>query len=172
MINGRTYSSIYDAATRTETTTSSVDRQTTLVADETGVRQFGVAKILPFTIVYDTQGRPLSMAQGAGHDARTATLTYNTEGFMENLTDPLQRTVTFRYDPAGRVTIRILPDGREIHTTFDAKGASRPSRPPGAPMMPLPTPPWTRPSYTPPDVGISGRWPRLTRTTSIDSSPA
>ncbi len=48
-------------------------------------------------------------------------------------TDPLTRTVRVLYDPAGRVTTQILPDLREIHTTYDANGNVASITPPTKP---------------------------------------
>ncbi len=54
-------------------------------------------------------------------------------GFVQSVTDPLNRAVSFQYDLAGRVTKQILPDLREINFTYDANGNVASITPPGRP---------------------------------------
>jgi YD repeat-containing protein len=63
--------------------------------------------------------------------ARTTTLTYNAEGFVDTVTAPLGHTTAFQYDDAGRVTRQILPDGRRMGFTYDADGNLTGITPPG-----------------------------------------
>jgi YD repeat-containing protein len=50
-----------------------------------------------------------------------------------NVTDPLQRTVSFTYDTADRISSQTLPDGRVIGFTYDANGNVTSVTPPGRP---------------------------------------
>ena len=107
------------------------------------------------SLSYDARGRLSTVAHGTGVGARTYTFAYNPVGFLETLTDPLNRTVSFGYDEAGRVTTQILPDLREIHTTYDANGNVASITPPSRPAHTLGyTPVDLEATYTPPDLGI------------------
>jgi YD repeat-containing protein len=81
-----------------------------------------VDSLEPVAFSYDTRGRLSTVTQGTGGSARTSTFTYNPQGFLASITDPLSRTVSFTYDLVGRVTTQTLPDGRVIQTTYVANG--------------------------------------------------
>ena len=133
-LNGRTTSSVYDAATKTLTATSPATRKSTVVLDALGrVIQAQVTGILPVNASYDAQGRLATVTQGTGADARTLGYAYDANGYLASVTDPLGRKVQFDYDLAGRVTTQTLPDGRQIHYGYDAKGNLTSLTPPGRP---------------------------------------
>ena len=114
-----------------------------------------VTSLEPVSLSYDPCGRLSTMNQGTGGAARTSTFTYNAQGFLASLTDPLSRTVTFGYDAAGRVTTQTLPDLRVIQTTYDANGNVASITPPSRPAHAFTyTPVDLEASYTPPDLGI------------------
>jgi YD repeat-containing protein len=81
----------------------------------------------PVQYTYDARGRLAQVTQGA----RTTVLTYNAEGFVDTLTDPLGRTTAFEYDGAGRIIRQILPDGRVMRLTYNADGHLTGVTPPG-----------------------------------------
>jgi RHS repeat-associated protein len=154
-VNGRTFTSAYDAATRTFTDTSAAGRVSNATIDVRGRPvQTQTAGLAATSYGYDARGRLVSISQGSGADTRTTTLTYDPEGYLDTLTDALGRTVSFAYDGAGRVTSQTLPDGRVIDYAYDAKGnraAITPSqRPPHAFAY---TPVDLQSAYIPPDVG-------------------
>ena len=60
-------------------------------------------------------------------------LHYNTQGYLNTVTDPLGRTASYAYDAAGRVTTQTLPDGRQIHYSYDVNGNLISLTPPGRP---------------------------------------
>jgi len=114
-----------------------------------------VDSLEPVAFAYDPRGRLSTMTQGTGGTARTSTFTYNPQGFLASLTDPLSRTVSFGYDAAGRVTTQTLPDLREIHTTYDPNGNVASITPPSRPAHAFTyTPVDLEATYTPPDLGI------------------
>jgi RHS repeat-associated protein len=130
-INGRSYTRDYDAASRTFTNTTPAGRQSTTTLDTLGrVVQRQVGGLEPLQFAYDSRGRLSLLAQGN----RSSALSYNAQGFLASLTDPLSRTTSFVYDAAGRVTIQTLPDGREIHYTYDANSNVTSITPPGRPQ--------------------------------------
>lgn len=154
-INGRTYTSIYNAATRTFTRTSPAGRQSTTTIDELGRVLFEeVAGLLPTSYTYDSRGRLATISQGTDADSRTTTFTYNSQGLLAAITDPLNRTVRFTYDAAGRVLQQTMPDNRVISYTYDAGGNLTSLTPPGQPAHTFNyTPVNLEERYTPPALG-------------------
>jgi YD repeat-containing protein len=154
--NGRTATSVYTATTRTLTTTSAAGRQSTVVIDAQGrMTKAQRAGLLAINTSYDGCGRPSSLTQGSGADDRTLTLSYNNDGFLQTVTDPLNRAVSYAYDAAGRITQQTLPEGRVVLYDYDANGNLIALTPPGRPAHLFAyTPVDQREQYTPPDVGI------------------
>lgn len=124
---------------------------------------------------YDTHGRIDGIARGS----RVTVLQYDPQGNLQSITDPLDRSVRFTYDDAGRVTGQVLPDGRVIEYGYDAKGnltsITPPSRPPhyfsytGIDVVRWYTPPEPDPSLplterrTRYEYNLDGRLARITR---------
>ncbi len=130
--SGRTYSSDYDADQNLITTTSPEGRQTLTYVDNKGrVVETKVPGLEPTKYSYDPQGRLASIASGSGVAARSLIFSYHSDGTISSVTDPLSQTVGFEYDLAIRILKRILPDGREINYTYDAKGNVSSITPPG-----------------------------------------
>jgi RHS repeat-associated protein len=153
-LNGRTYTTSYNAAARSLATTSPVGRQVSSTLDPLGrLTQWQVAGLLSKSYSYDNLGRVTAVAQGAGPDTRTFSLSYDSEGYLDTISDPLGRTVSRRYDPAGRMNQLTLPDGRVIHLAYDAQGNLTSITPPGRPAHIFQyTPVDLVSGYTPPDV--------------------
>jgi len=78
---------------------------------------------------YDSRGRLASRSQGG----RSTSLTYDSLGRPQTITDSAARTVQFQYDTAGRVTQQTLPDSRVITYSYDANGNVTSITPPGRP---------------------------------------
>ncbi len=80
---------------------------------------------------YDPRGRLTEITTGA----RTTQLGYYesgaSQGYLHTLTDALNRTLSYDYDLAGRVTRQTLPDGRAIELGYDANGNLTSLIPPG-----------------------------------------
>jgi RHS repeat-associated protein len=113
-----------------------------------------VTGLLPVSYTYDTRGHLSSLTQGTGAETRTASFSYNSDGYLDTVTDPLGRTARFQYDAAGRVTRQALPDGQEILSTYDANGNMTSLTPPGRPAHGFVyTPVDLTEEYTPPNVG-------------------
>lgn len=153
-VNGRTFTSLYTAASQTFVNTTAEGRQFTLTIDDQGRPVLDqIAGLLATNYVYDNRGRLISATQGSGGMARVYTFTYNSSGYLATVTDPLNRTVSFIYDLAGRVTQQTLPDGRIIGYGYDANGNITSITPPGRPAHTFsygPTNLLT--TYSPPDV--------------------
>jgi len=68
---------------------------------------------------YDPRGRLETMTQtGAnGIGSREWRYSYDAQGNLAQIVDPLNRINRFGYDAVGRVTKQTLPDGREVATS-------------------------------------------------------
>ena len=169
-INGRTYTSTYDAAARRFTDTTPEGRQTVTTVDAQGRALSGQSgDLAPFAATYDPRGRLTSLVIGTGPQARTFTLTYDAQGFVSTFTDPLSATDQLTYDAVGQVTSTTLPDGQEILFNYDADGNLTSLTPPGQPAH---TFSYTAgdlvDSYTPPTVGAAAT---TTYTYNLDGGP-
>lgn len=153
-INGRTYSSIYNGATRTWTATSPAGRTGAVTLDALGwPTRTEAAGLAAVDLAYDSRGRLIEVAQGSGAGRRATTFSYNSQGYVAATTDPMSRTVNFSYDAAGRVTQQTLPDGRVIEYSYDANGNLASLTPPGRPAHTFTYTPVDLPAgYSPPDV--------------------
>jgi len=138
-INGRTYTRVYDAASRTFTNSTPQGRQSTTTLDTQGrVVQQQVGGLTPIEFAYDSRGRLSLLTQGS----RLSTLAYDAQGNLASLTDPLSRTLGFTYNAAGRVTQQTLPDSRVIQFTYDANCNVTSIAPPGHPARAFNYTPW------------------------------
>ncbi len=151
-VNGRTALSLYSRAGNQITTTSPEGRQGVTRFDVFG-RVIGVQApgIIEGTSGYDTRGRLQTVTQGS----RTTTYSYNPEGYVQKITDPLARDVQFTYDLAGRVKTQTLSDGRVIGFDYDVNGNLTSITPPGRPAHAFDhTAVDQVREYNPPDVGL------------------
>ncbi|MGZ8237201.1 MAG: PKD domain-containing protein, partial [Methylobacter sp.] len=135
-VNGKTTTSVFNAVALTFTTTSPASRTATTTIDAKGrpVKQ-AIPGLADFNIDYDSRGRLSATTQGTGADTRSTTLAYydsgTSQGYLHTVTDALNRTVSYDYDLAGRVTRQTLADGRAIEFGYDAKGNLTSLAPPG-----------------------------------------
>src|SRR5439155_24394812 len=134
VINGRTYTSVFDQTAKTMTTTTPAGRTSTVTLYAKGrVIQEQVTGLEPVAYTYDTLGRLSTITQGTGATARTSMLSYDTKNQLTNVQDPLLRSVGFAYDLAGRITTQTLPDLRTINYAYDGNGNMTSITPPGRP---------------------------------------
>lgn len=134
VVNGRTATSVYDKATRKTTVTSAAGRQSYSILDATGrTIEAGVTGLEPIMMSYDGRGHLSSLTQGSGADARTMTLAYNADGYLQSATDALGHNGSLGYDAAGRVITQTLANGQQIQFGYDAKGNLTSLTPPGQP---------------------------------------
>jgi len=132
--NGRQTKTVYDATSKTLTQTSPANRSVSATLDAKGrIAQMQVTGIAALLADYDNHGRLQSLSQGSGTDQRAVTYSYNPDGFLASVLDPIGRQLQFAYDPAGRVTTQTLPDGRQILYDYDANGNLTALTPPGRP---------------------------------------
>jgi len=152
-VNGRVYRMTYlSASDRILWQTAPSGRSTTTYLDDQGrvISQY-VPGMYTINYTYDARGRLVTVHQ----PSRAWTLSYDGDGNLASIMDPLSRTTAFAYDAAGRVTTQTLPDGRQIHFAYDTAGNVTAITPPGRPAHAFAyTAIDQQSSYTPPDVGI------------------
>ena len=155
VINGRTYTSAYDGPSRTITFTTPAGRLTTQEIDMQGrPKTFAEGGISPLQVAYDNRGRLSSVTQSDGVETRTLTLSYNQQGFLASITDPLGRVLSYAYDGAGRLTHKTLPDNRVIQYGYDSNGNTTSITPAGRPPHQFSYDQVDQTAeYAPPDVG-------------------
>jgi len=67
---------------------------------------------------YDAKGRLISI----NTNTRQSDFTYNSQGFLDSITDPENNTTNYTHDPLSRVTGINRPDGSSIGFTYDQNG--------------------------------------------------
>ncbi|MBI3414179.1 MAG: hypothetical protein HY043_02475 [Verrucomicrobia bacterium] len=137
-INGQTILNTYTAATRTIATTTPAGRAHTITLDSLGrFAQGQIGNLDPVLVSFDARSRLKSVTHGSGLNSRSVSLTYNTQGFLDTITDSIGRTARLGYDAAGRITSKTLPDGRVVSLGYDAAGNVVSVTPPGRPAYQL-----------------------------------
>jgi RHS repeat-associated protein len=152
-INGKVFTSSYEAAARRTTRTTSEGRQTITRTDAQGrvvsERKVGLDSV---TYQYNGQGH-LSQARSGG---RVWTYNYDARGRLLSALDPLGRRDSLFYDSADRLTRHVLPGGREVAFAYDSTGNVTAVTPPGRPAHGFGyTPVDLTSGYTPPNVGLN-----------------
>jgi len=131
-VNGKVTVSNFDTATQTTTLTTPESRTLTRVLNAQGkiatMQADGLAAI---NYAYDPRGRLSDIDVGTGVDARNVQLTYDLNGYLDSLIDPMNRVTTFERDLLGRTTRQTMPDGRAINFTYDPNGNLTSLTPPG-----------------------------------------
>jgi RHS repeat-associated protein len=155
-VNGKTQISIYDASLRRFTDTSADGRERRITLNPHGlVTKIEPAGWNPFYFNYNGGGLLSGFSRGSGADLRETTISYNSDGNVENISDPLSQITTFEYDSAGRIIGKTLPDSSNILAAYDDNGNLSSITPAGRPSHDFSnTTINLLEQYTPPDVGI------------------
>ncbi|MFT3744386.1 MAG: RHS repeat-associated core domain-containing protein [Pyrinomonadaceae bacterium] len=134
MVNGKTYGFEFLQSNRRLTFTTPLNRTSTYGVDsQERVTRMQFGNLDPLGLTYDGRGRLSSFTTGSGSSARTYTNSFNSLGYVESRSDPLNRSTSFQYDLAGRTTLRTLADGRAFGFSYDANGNLTSLTPPGQP---------------------------------------
>ncbi|NJD69712.1 MAG: PKD domain-containing protein [candidate division NC10 bacterium] len=145
VLNGRTSTTHFDAATRTFTTTSPAGRISTRIIDPQGrTTSTQLIGLAPVTMTYDPFGRLATITTGTEADARTTTMTYDANSYLQSITDSVGRVTSFTYDAVGHPLTQTLPDGRVLQTSYDSNGNVASMIPPSRPARAF--------AYTPGDL--------------------
>ena len=105
-INDKTSTVEYQASERSMLLTTPEGRKLAASFDEQGRplhSELVDSGIWPVEQAYDEFGRLQEIAQGTGSERRVSSLHYDDQGFVDSMTDALNRTVNFVRDDAGRV---------------------------------------------------------------------
>ncbi|OGT12641.1 MAG: hypothetical protein A3F73_08960, partial [Gallionellales bacterium RIFCSPLOWO2_12_FULL_59_22] len=133
-VNGKVFKTVYNAAQHQFTATTPLNRSTVVTTDaQSRPLALQTAGILPVNYAYDARGRLASVSQGDGAATQSVSYAYNSEGYVDSVTDAHDRTTRYSYDAAGRVKTVTLPDTRVIGFTYDADGNTTSVTPPGRP---------------------------------------
>lgn len=128
VVDGDTFTTIYDAASHTLTSTSAEGRTTVTKVDDRGrAVEVDSPGVDPTYFTYDTHGRPSTIVQGS----RTIAYGYTPIGLLGSITDPINRTTSLAYDDADRLVRQTQPDGSVISFSYDAAGNMVSLTPPG-----------------------------------------
>lgn len=135
-LNGKNFVSSYAPTTRTWTLRTPLGRQTVTTLDTNG--RPATSKFAAFettSLAYNAQGRLDLMTTGSGPSIRVTDFAYYatgpSNGWLQSVTDAENRTVSYEYDLAGRVTKQTLPGNRVIAYGYDANGNLESITPPG-----------------------------------------
>lgn len=130
----RAYEAGGSSVPATVTQTTPLGRQSVTTLNSSGlVASATITDRAPATYGYDARGRVETITVSDGVDVRTTTLTYDVDGFVESVTDPLNQTTTYTYDDVGRVVTQVFPDGRTVGFAYDEDGNRTRVTPPGRP---------------------------------------
>ncbi|NJL29611.1 MAG: RHS repeat protein, partial [Thermoanaerobaculia bacterium] len=122
-VAGKTTTQVYDAATRRLTTTSPEGRQWEVEMDEEGRLISGRLGDLELVRVeYDTDGKPAAIRQGTDENERALLFDFDPPGQLATFSDSLAHSVRLEQDATGQIVRQVLPSGREMRTSYDAKG--------------------------------------------------
>ncbi len=156
-INGHPWTTVYDPATRAQTTTSPAGRTTTTERDALDrpvlTRRPGIAA----TRYRYHDGLLVETRQGEGDAERVTGYAYDTLDHLSSLTDAEGQVTGYTSDALGRVTQLTRPDGQITALSYDAKGNLQGVTPPGRPEH--------RIDYTPVDLEDDYRPPPIAEAT-------
>jgi RHS repeat-associated protein len=152
--NGLTWTSTYDAISRSIAHVSPTGRRSSLILDSKGRMTRVQTPSLQDTLLgYDDRGRLATITRGS----RVTTYDYDAFDRVASVTDPLHRATGFRYDSANRVITQTLADGRTIGFSYDENGNVTSVTPPSRPAHTfLFTPIDLASSYAPPAAPNGG----------------
>jgi RHS repeat-associated protein len=155
-INGRTMTTSYDAVARQFTTTSPEGRTTTTRVDAQGrPTSLQIPGVAPVSYSYDPRGRVATVTQGSGADARSLTMGYGSDGFVQSITDALSRQIIYQRDPVGRVNVATQSGVGSVAFGYDTNGNISTLTPPGRPTHGFQyTPVDTLAEYAPPAASL------------------
>ena len=130
--NSKTTTLVFNGSARTITTTTPAGR-TSVVTLNALARPVSMqaGALAPVAYRYDTFGRADQLTEGTGAGARVTAVSYDAQGRMNGVVDPLLQETAFAHDAAGRVTATTLPDDAEIEFSYDARGNMTTLTPPG-----------------------------------------
>lgn len=154
-INNQRYTSMYNVAERTVTSSTPLGRQSTIRFDAAGrITHQQHAGLAPTVYTYNEHGQLAALAFGEGSAARTFAIAYGANGEPQQLTNPLGEHTTLAVNEAGQLTGQTRPDGAVTTYGYDAGGNLTSLTPPGQSAHRFAYDIENRlTAYTPPDLG-------------------
>ena len=120
-INGRTFTSVYDAPSRTSTSISAAGVKGVTKFDSKGraIELRNAEGLEPANVSYDSSGRVSKLEQGI----QSWTYAYDAFDRLRTVTDAAGASARYGYDDdTSRVTTVTTPSGKEYGFVFDANG--------------------------------------------------
>ncbi|WP_438026079.1 hypothetical protein [Sorangium sp. So ce233] len=140
-VNGQVFTDVFDKASSTLVSTMPSGRQVTRTLNAQGrVAEIAIPGILPLQATYHPDGQLHTLAQGS----RTWTYTYEDNGWLTTITQPLNHTTSMVHDPVGRVTQVTRADDEIIGMSYYPGGSVYTVTPPDRPAHTF--------NYTPADL--------------------
>jgi len=131
-INGQQFSKLYSAADKTITRTTPEGREMVNLLDENGrVIEYRIDTLATIFLDYDDRGRLHQLRKGSDDAERILSLTHNSDGFAESLTDPMGRITSYDFDAVGRITGISRPGLLKAQFGYDKRGNLVSFTPPG-----------------------------------------
>ncbi len=154
--NGKTFTTVYDGATGSFTSTSPEGRTSTRQIDTKGrttARQ--TEDLAATTYSYNARGQLTLAERGIGTESRSNHYGYDTSGRISTTADAENRSLSFQYDAANRVIDLELPGSLFLTYAYDASGNRTAVIPPGGEAHTFDHNSLDYlASYTAPDVGL------------------
>jgi RHS repeat-associated protein len=119
-VNGKVTTLINNVLQAQKTITSPEGRPVTTFYDPLTLltESLSIPGLFDTTYEYDARGRLTSIAT----NTRETSFTYNSNGFLESVTDPEDFATSYTYDRVGRMTWIDRPDGTSIGFDYDGNG--------------------------------------------------
>jgi RHS repeat-associated protein len=115
----QTYQTKYDGSTRTGMVITPEGKTTKVIYNQLGqIASTQAGQLTQSTYSYDSRGRLVSILQGS----RKSLISYNAQGNISTIQNPLNLKTSIQYDPAGRVTQETRPDGKSVKYSYDTAG--------------------------------------------------
>lgn len=159
-INGAAFTRTYDASTRTMTLRTAEGRVITHTLDVKGrISRIAVPDLTPVDLIYDSSGRIEQLRQGVEGAPGTRVVRFGYDpasGYLETITDPLNRVTRYERDATGRVRAQTLPPGnRQVSFDYDKAGNLTAMTPPGRSTYSFTYTPFNAfATFEPPAIGL------------------
>lgn len=123
-VNGHSYSTVYDNATRSYTFRTPENRISTMAVDPGGktVSSQTDNSVATPTVPVSYSYHPNGLLYRAGQGGNLWTYLYDSKNRLQYQSDPMDNTTEYGYDNADRVNMVKLPSGRTYQFAYDGAG--------------------------------------------------
>jgi len=131
-VNGREWTTTWDALDRTRTTISPEGREIVEALDANGrVIRRQIGDLAPTEVVYDASGRVREFRRVGAQQSRERIFAYDAFSRLDSVVDETNDTTRFDYDGVNRITLQEVADGREVQFGYDPNDNMTLLQPPG-----------------------------------------